>query len=114
MLLIKEILDVFDDLYLEKTSTQSIKTGLASSASIDQTRIGTFPRKTAKRLESVWLFESETMWKCGLLNRYYIFLSSFIFFKMQLVSIQFVIVDVKLLKHPFFQIPKRNTKQFLT
>lgn len=53
MLLIKEILDVFDDLYLEKTSTQSIKTGLASSASIDQTRIGTFPRKTAKRLESV-------------------------------------------------------------
>lgn len=51
MLLIKEILNVFDDLYLEKTSTQSIKIGLASSTSIDQTRIGTFPRKTAKRLE---------------------------------------------------------------
>lgn len=63
MLLIKEILNVFDDLYLEKTSTQSIKIGLASSTSIDQTRIGTFPRKTAKRLESVYDCSNQRL--CG-------------------------------------------------
>ena len=46
MLLIKEILNIFDDLYLEKTSTQSIKIDLANSAIIDRTRTGTFPTRT--------------------------------------------------------------------